>query len=77
MKDMSIYEWLRRLNMQQWAPKFKKDLGINRVTDLRFIDDKQLKETAKVEALTDRKRLLDMIKGEDASKNLFKYQTRS
>jgi len=33
---MSINEWLRRLNFQQYAPKFRKD-GLKRVSDLKFL----------------------------------------
>ena len=36
IKDMSINEWLRRLNFQQYAPKFRKD-GLKRVCDLKYL----------------------------------------
>lgn len=42
IKDMSVYEWLRRLNMHKYAPKFKKEAGVSRVSDLKFINDGNL-----------------------------------
>ena len=42
MKDMTIGEWLRRLNMQQYAPKFRKEAGVKRVSDLKYVDEGSL-----------------------------------
>lgn len=39
---MSIYEWLRRLNMHKYAHKFRKEGGVKRVCDLRFIGEGDL-----------------------------------
>lgn len=67
---MSINEWLRRLNMHQFAPKFKKDGGVKRVMDLKYIGEGDLQGYG-IEALTDRKRIMDMIQGEENTKMLF------
>lgn len=38
LKDMSIYEWLRRLNFHKFAPAFRKQ-GIKRVSDLKYMNE--------------------------------------
>lgn len=72
---MSINEWLRRLNMHQYAPKFRKD-GVKRVADLKYVGEGDL-TTWGMTALTDRKRVMSMIQGEEQAKTLFALQTRS
>lgn len=74
IKDMSINEWLRRLNFQKYAPKFRKD-GCKRVSDLRYIGEGELSAFG-MEALTDRKRVMAMIQGQEQAKTLFALQTR-
>ena len=69
IKDMSINEWLRRLNMHQYAGNFRKD-GIKRVSDLRYLGEGDL-TTWGMTALTDRKRVMNMIQGEESAKALF------
>lgn len=69
IKDMSINEWLRRLNFQKYAPKFRKD-GVKRVSDLKYVGEGDL-TTWGMEALTDRKRVMKMIEGEENAKLLF------
>jgi len=59
IKDMSVNEWLRRLNMHKYTPKFRKD-GIKRVSDLRFIGEGDLQNWG-MAAITDRKRVMNMI----------------
>lgn len=59
IKDMSVSEWLRRLNMHKYTPKFRKD-GIKRVSDLRFIGEGDLQNWG-MAAITDRKRVMNMI----------------
>lgn len=76
IKDMSIYEWLRRLNMHQYAPKFRKDGGVKRVCDLKYITEGELTAYG-MTALTDRKRVMEMMKGEDTAKLMFQLQSRS
>ena len=66
---MSINEWLRRLNFQQYAPKFRKD-GLKRVSDLKFLGEGDL-TTWGMTALTDRKRVMSMIQGEEEAKLYF------
>ena len=75
IKDMSINEWLRRLNFQKYAPKFRKD-GIKRVSDLKYLGEGDL-TTWGMTALTDRKRVMSMIEGDETAKSLFALQTRS
>lgn len=75
IKDMSINEWLRRLNFQKYAPKFRKD-GIKRVSDLKYLGEADL-TTWGMTALTDRKRVMSMIEGDDTAKQMFALQTRS
>lgn len=75
IKDMSINEWLRRLNYQMYAPKFRKD-GCKRVSDLKYIGEGELTAFG-MEAMTDRKRVMAMIQGEEQAKQLFALQTRS
>ena len=41
IKDMSINEWLRRLNLHQYISSFRKD-GIKRVSDLRHVGEGDL-----------------------------------
>ena len=75
IKDMSINEWLRRLNLHQYVTKFRKD-GIKRVSDLRYVGEGDLMSWG-MEALTDRKRVVDMMNGKDEAKTLFALQNRS
>ena len=58
---MSINEWLRRVNLNQFAPKFRKE-GIKRVNDLKYVDEASMVVYG-IEALVDRKRIMDMING--------------
>ena len=59
IKDMSVNEWLRRLNMHQYAPKFRKD-GVKRVSDLKYVGEGDLIGWG-MTALNDRKRVMGMI----------------
>lgn len=76
IKDMSINEWLRRLNMHQYAPKFRKDGGVKRVQDLKYIGEGDL-TTYGITAMTDRKRIMEMMNGDETAKMYFALQTRS
>lgn len=64
IKDMSINEWLRRLNMHQYAPKFRKESGVKRVSDLKYIGEGDLINYG-MTAMTDKKRVMGMIQGND------------
>jgi len=64
---MSIYEWLRRLNMHKFAPKFRKDGGVKRVSDLKYIGEGDLTAYG-IEAMTDRKRVMEMMSGAETAK---------
>ncbi len=75
IKDMSINEWLRRLNFHKFAHKFKKD-GIRRVVDLKHLQEGELTGYGLI-ALTDRKRVMNMINGEESAKANFALQTRA
>ena len=59
IKDMSINEWLRRMNMQKYVLKFRKD-GLKRVMDLKYVAEGDL-TTWGMTALTDRKRVMSMV----------------
>lgn len=37
MKEMSIEEWLRRLNLPEYAYKIKKTLNVKTVQDLQYL----------------------------------------
>jgi SpoVK/Ycf46/Vps4 family AAA+-type ATPase len=74
IKDMTVNEWLRRLNFQKYAPKFRKD-GCKRVSDLKYIGEGEL-TTFGMEAMTDRKRVMAMINGEEQAKTMFALQRR-
>lgn len=76
IQEMSITDWLRRLNLQEFAPKFKKEGGVKRVSDLRYISEGDL-TTYGIKALTDRKRIMEMMQGNEKVKMLFDMQTRS
>lgn len=73
---MSINEWLRRLNMHQYAPKFRKESGVKRVSDLKYIGEGDL-TTYGMTAMTDRKRVMGMISGDEDCKVFFALQTKS
>ena len=49
---------------------------MKRVNDLKYIDEGQLQALG-IEALTDRKRVMEMIQGSEQAKLLFALQTRS
>jgi hypothetical protein len=76
IKDMSINEWLRRLNMHKYAHKFKTEGGVKRVNELKYIGEGDLTVYG-MTALTDRKRVMDMINGKDEAKQYFAMQNRS
>lgn len=60
IKDMSIYEWLRRLNMHQYSHKFKTIGGIRRVADLKHVGEGEIGSYG-ITALIDIKRVMEMI----------------
>lgn len=76
MKDMSINEWLRRINMHQYAPKFRKDCGVKRVCDLKHINEGSLAAMG-MTAMLDKKRVMGMISGQEECKQNFALQNRS
>ena len=61
--------------MHQFAPKFRKD-GIRRVSELKNVNEGELTKWG-VTALTDRKRIMGMITGEETAKTFFALQTRA
>lgn len=73
---MLVSQWLRRLNLQKYTVKFNRD-GIRRVGDLIHVDDGTLQGYG-MTALTERKRVLEMIQGKNEEVNvLFSMQTRA
>ena len=72
MDEMSVSEWLRRINMQKYAKGFA-DLKMYYVTDLRYLNDENLlREKLKVEDIMDIKRIQCMINDDKISKEEFK-----
>ena len=73
---MLVSQWLRRLNLQKYTVKFNRD-GIRRVGDLIHVDDGTLQGYG-MTALTERKRVLEMIQGKNEEvTELFAMQTRA
>ena len=77
IKDMTINEWLRRLNLHSYAHKFTTVGGLFRVADLKSVEEKEIKENLGVEALTHTKRIMEMAKGNEEIKALFNMQSKS
>jgi len=76
VKEMLVSQWLRRLNLQKYTVKFNSD-GIRRVGDLIHVDEGTLTGYG-MTALTERKRVLEMIQGKNEEVNvLFSMQTRA
>lgn len=75
IKDMSIYEWLRRLNFHKFAPQFRKH-GIKRVSDLKHLNDGVIMQ-AGITGKMHRIRLMKMAQGDDVAKQMFGLQTKS
>eukprot|EP00347_Sterkiella_histriomuscorum_P005490 403356416 len=73
IKDMSIEEWLRRLNFSQYVLKFKKIGNVKTVSDLKYIQEGDLIEYG-FKVMTDRKRVMDMMNGDQEVKVLFQMQ---
>jgi hypothetical protein len=70
--EMSVSEWLRKINMQKYAHIFAKK-KIYYVTDLRYFnDEKDLTEKLGITDVMDVKRIQCMIKGDKISKEEFK-----
>ena len=69
--EMSVSHWLFRLNLEQFAPGFIKE-KIKRVIDLKGISDGDLDKFG-VKKEGDKKRIMNMLKGDDASKKGFIY----
>lgn len=70
--EMTVSEWLRKINMQKYAHIFAK-MKIYYVTDLRyFSDEKDLTEKLGITDVMDVKRIICMIKGDKISKEEFK-----
>ena len=69
IKEMNIYEWLRRLNMQQYSPKFRKD-SIHFVSDLKYLVEAELTGYG-ITLMTSRKRIMSMLTGDPETKSMF------
>ena len=61
--------------MEQYAPKFRKESGVKRVSDLKYIGEGEL-QTYGMTAMTDKKRVMAMIRGEEQAKANFSLQSR-
>ena len=62
--------------MEQYAPKFRKESGVKRVSDLKYIGEGEL-QTFGMTAMTDKKRVMAMIRGEELAKANFALQSRA
>jgi len=71
VKEMSINQWLRRLNLPQFAHKFRKDKEVCTVKDLRQVGEGDLVEMG-MTLLTDRKRVIEMMNGDQDTKLMFR-----
>jgi chaperone BCS1 len=77
MDEMSVSEWLRRINMQKYAKGFA-DMKMYYVTDLRYLNDENLlKEKLKIEDIMDVKRIHCMINDDKISKEEFKVLSQN
>ena len=76
VKTMSIDEWLRRLNLAQFARKFKVLGQVKTVQDLAKVGEGDLMEFG-LTLLTERKRVLAMMGGEEDTKQLFRMQSQT
>jgi hypothetical protein len=38
MDEISLFEWLKRLNMSKYAPNFAEQ-RISQISDMRFVDE--------------------------------------
>lgn len=74
--EMTVQEWLERLNLTKYLANFQK-LNVNTVTDLRFLQDEGIMiEKIKVTNFMERKRIMSMIANSDnITKADFAYQT--
>lgn len=72
--DMSISTWLFRLGVEKYSPGFLKE-HIFRVGDLKGIEEGDL-EKFEVKKAGHKKRIMAMIKGEDASKKAFQFMSK-
>ncbi len=75
-KDMSIDEWLHRLNLLHLKDKFEKN-KIRRVEELKYIAEQG--QFAEFEITTDKlemRRLWNMMIGEQETKEHFKFLTK-
>lgn len=65
-EEMSVTEWLFKLNIQKYAPNFKKHRFIV-VSDLRVVDDDRLENVLKIKDKFHKKRITEMIADEKFS----------
>jgi hypothetical protein len=76
-EEMSVSEWLRRLNQSQYAKNFSEK-KVYFVTDLRhFNDERMFPETFKLKERGDINRLIQMIKGEKKTKEDFQLISKN
>jgi len=77
MDEMSVSEWLRRINMQKYARGFA-DMKMYYVTDLRYLNDENLlREKLKIDDIMDIKRIICMINDDKISKEEFKVLSQN
>lgn len=74
LKEMTVTEWLDRLNLQKYSPIFTRQTCFF-VKELGFhIDESnELKETIKIKEDCDKDRIRNMIKGTKAAQADFQY----
>lgn len=74
---MSVSEWLRRLNLSQYAKNFSEK-KVYFVTDLRhFNDERMFPDTFSLKERGDITRLMQMMKGEKRIKEDFQLLSKN
>ena len=71
--EMSIAQWLFRLNLDEFTDGFLKE-NMRRVINLKGISEGDLEKFGLKKA-GDKKRIMNMIKGDDMSKKAFGYMS--
>jgi len=74
-KDMLIDEWLHRLNLLHLKSNFEKQ-KMRRVADLVHLNDSGLIEEFEITDKLQKRRLWNMLSGDQETKDNFKYLSK-
>lgn len=73
--EMSVAEWLDRLNLRKYYHRFQKEKIID-VKDLRFVNDEgKLESHFQIKNLSERQRIISMMNNEKITKEDFAFLT--